>query len=61
MPIVKIEIWKGRNEETKEILIRNVTKAVSESINCPPEKVIVIIEDSPKANWGIGGVQASKF
>lgn len=60
MPIVKIAMWKGRDEAAKEKLIYNVTKTVCETVNCPPEAVIVVIEDIPKENWGQGGRQASK-
>ena len=58
MPIVKIEMWSGRDKETKKKLIESVTKTVYETIKCPPEAVIVVIEDIPKENWGQGGRQA---
>ncbi|MBI5078797.1 2-hydroxymuconate tautomerase family protein [Candidatus Saganbacteria bacterium] len=59
MPIVRIEMWAGRDRETKKKLIQNVTKTVSETIKCPPEAVITVIEDIPKENWGMGGEQVS--
>lgn len=43
MPIVRVEMWHGRDEEP-----------------CPPEAVIVVIDDIPKENWGEAGKQASK-
>jgi 4-oxalocrotonate tautomerase len=60
MPVVKIEMWHGRDAQTKEKLIQNVTKTICETIGCPPEAVIVIIKDVPKENWGQAGKQASK-
>jgi 4-oxalocrotonate tautomerase family enzyme len=39
-------------------MIQQVTKAVCDSIGCPPETVIVVIEDIPKENWGQNGKQA---
>lgn len=60
MPLVRIGIWEGRDEATKEKLIQNLTKTVSEIIACPPQAVIVVIEDIPKTNWGSGGIQGSK-
>ena len=59
MPIVKIEMWAGRDKETKNHLIQNVTKTVCDTIKCPPEAVIVVIEDIPKENWGQAGKQAA--
>lgn len=61
MPIVRIEMWPGRDEETKEKLIQNITKVVAETAHCPSEAVTVVIEDIPKENWGFGGKQASKL
>jgi len=58
MPIIKVEMWAGRDKETKKKLIENVTKTVCETIKCPPEAVIVVIEDIPKENWGQKGEQA---
>lgn len=60
MPIVKIEMWSGRDAAAKEKLIQNVTKTVCETISCPPEAVIVVIEDVPKENWGQAGIPACK-
>ena len=59
MPIVKIGLWAGRDSETKKKLIENVTKTVCDTIKCPPESVIIVLEDIPKENWGQAGKQAS--
>jgi len=58
MPIVNIGLWAGRDKETKKKLIQEVTKAVCEVVKCPPEAVIVVIQDIPKENWGQKGEQA---
>ncbi|OGC16132.1 4-oxalocrotonate tautomerase [candidate division WOR-1 bacterium RIFOXYA2_FULL_37_7] len=58
MPIINIQMWQGRDKETKKKLIDNVTKATCEAIKCPPEAVQIVIEDIPKENWGINGKQA---
>ena len=57
MPIVTIGMWAGREKGVKEKLIQNVTKTVCETVNCPPEAVIIVIEDIPKENWGQAGKQ----
>lgn len=59
MPIVRIDLWKGREKETKRKLIKSVTSAVVDTIGCPPEAVHIIINEQPKENWGIGGEAAS--
>lgn len=59
MPIVKIEMWAGRDKDTKNKLIENVTRTVCDTVKCPPEAVIVVIDDIPKENWGQAGKQAA--
>jgi 4-oxalocrotonate tautomerase len=58
MPIVNIDLWAGRTAEVKKKLIENVTKAVCETVGCPPQTVIVVLRDIPKENWGQDGKQA---
>lgn len=61
MPIVLIEMWEGREDSTKEKLIQEVSKVVSEILGAPLEAVEVIIHEVPKTNWGKGGIPASKW
>lgn len=60
MPVVVVEMWKGRTEEQKEKLIKGITKAFKE-IGVKSEWLTVIIHDIPKDNWGMRGEQASKI
>ncbi|KKL11462.1 hypothetical protein LCGC14_2545560 [marine sediment metagenome] len=59
MPVVRIDLWKGREKETKKELIKKVTSAVVDAIGCSTGAVQVIINEVDKDNWGIGGVPAS--
>lgn len=59
MPVVRIDLWKGREKETKKELIEKITSAVTNAIGCPIEAVQVIINEVDKDNWGIGGTPAS--
>ncbi len=59
MPFVRIDLWKGRDRETKKELIKKITSAVVDAIDCPIEAVQVIINEVEKDNWGIGGTPAS--
>ena len=61
MPIVEINLWKENVDDAKkEKLIKEISKAVSEILGAPINAVEVIIKEVPKANWGKGGIQASK-
>jgi len=61
MPLVRIDMWEGKSEETKEKLIRNVSDAVARSLDISVDHVTVILYDVPKSHWGIKGVPASKI
>ncbi|HOC77806.1 MAG TPA: tautomerase family protein [Methanofastidiosum sp.] len=55
-------IWKENTDEKKnERLIQEVSNSVSEIIGAPLDAVEVLITEIPKANWGKGGVPASKW
>ncbi len=55
MPFVTIDMWKGHTKETREKLIKKVTDAVVDSIDCPKDAVHVVLNEVPQENWGQGG------
>mgnify|MGYP000896169551 CR=1 FL=1 len=55
MPIVRVEMWTGRSRECKESLARAITEVVVEKLGCPLQAVTVVLEETPKENWMIGG------
>ncbi|AAP44213.1 MULTISPECIES: 2-hydroxymuconate tautomerase [Pseudomonas] len=61
MPIAQLYILDGRSNEQKETLIREVSEAMSRSLDAPIERVRVIITEMPKNHFGIGGEPASKL
>jgi len=61
MPLVKIDMWEGRSEETKEKLIRDVSDTVARTLDVSLDHVTVILYDVPKSNWGLKGVPCSKM
>lgn len=60
MPIAQLHILEGRTNEQKETLIKEVTAAISRSIDAPEERVRVIINEMPKNHFGIGGKSAAE-
>lgn len=60
MPIAQLYILEGRTDEQKENLIREVSEAMSRTIDSPIERVRVIITEMPKHHFGIAGEPASK-
>jgi 4-oxalocrotonate tautomerase len=60
MPLVEISMWPGRDDETKEKMISEVTDAVVRTSGAPPEAVTIIIREVPQSDWARGGVPYSK-
>jgi 4-oxalocrotonate tautomerase len=56
MPIIQVEMLKGRTLEQKRALAEKVTQAVVETANCPKEAVKIIIREMELENYSQGGV-----
>jgi 4-oxalocrotonate tautomerase len=59
MPVVQVYIWKGFSEEKIKEIIEGVTN-VFVKMEIPPHAVEVIINEIPKAHWGIEGKPATE-
>ncbi len=56
MPYVNIKITKeGATAEQKAVLIREVTRLLSEVLGKNPQTTVVVIDEVETGNWGIGG------
>lgn len=58
MPIIHAHIIEGRSPEAIEKMISAVTDAVATSLGSDPATVRVLVHETPKTNWGIGGQTA---
>ena len=56
MPTVTMEIYPGRTIEQKRAMVKKVTEALVETINCKPEAVKIIIREVSKENISDNGV-----
>lgn len=61
MPVAQINMLEGRTDEQKETLIREVSEAISRSLDAPMPSVRVIINEMPKQHFGIGGQSVKKL
>ncbi len=59
MPIVIVEMWAGRSQEQKKIIVQGITEVFTK-VGTPAEAVHIVINDVPKTNWGTGGKLASE-
>lgn len=59
MPIIRIEMFEGRDEATKRRLVRAMTDTMVEVTGCSAASVSVVIHNVAKQDWGLGGELAS--
>ena len=55
MPIIRVEMFTGRTEQQKRLLVRELTDAFVNAAGGTPESVNVVITDIDKSDWGSGG------
>jgi 4-oxalocrotonate tautomerase len=56
MPILQVELLKGRTVEQKRNMVKKVTEAVTETLDCPKEAVRIIIREMELENFASAGV-----
>lgn len=60
MPYVNIKITKeGATSEQKAKLIEGVTNLLKDILGKNPATTMVVIDEVPTDNWGVGGEQVS--
>lgn len=55
MPIVRIELLRGRAPAVKTELIARVTDAVVTTLGVDPEQVRMLLYELPPEHWAVGG------
>lgn len=55
MPIIRVDMLKGRTREQKRNLVRELTAAFVRSCGSTPAEVNVVITDIDKEDWGASG------
>ncbi len=55
MPIIRIQMAKGRSQDEKTRLMKAVTEAVQESIGAPPPTIHIMIQEIPSEDIMIAG------
>jgi len=56
MPILQVEMLKGRTIGQKRNMVKKVTDAVTETLDCPKEAVRIIIREMELENFASAGV-----
>lgn len=56
MPVVTVQLWKGRSTEQKRKLTKAITEAMVEHADARPDGLHVIIQEYDLENWARAGV-----
>lgn len=59
MPVIKVDMFKGRSVEQKRELAKVLTDGYVQVCGGKPQSVWIVFEDVDKSNWSIGGELAS--
>jgi 4-oxalocrotonate tautomerase len=55
MPVIKVDMFKGRSVEKKRALAKVLTEGYVQVCGGKPQSVWIVFEDVDKSNWSIGG------
>ncbi len=56
MPILQIELLEGRTLEQKRAMVKKVTEALVETINCKPEAVKILMREIKEEHIATAGI-----
>ena len=59
--IVEISMFAGRSDDAKRTLIRELFARIEAEAGIPSHSVEITITETPRANWGIRGVNAAEL
>ncbi len=59
MPVVIVEMWKGRTQEQCKQLVEGITSSFVK-IGTKPEAVHIILKENEKDHWATGGKLCSE-
>ena len=60
MPIIRVEMFKGRTKDQKRNLVKELTEAFNRTCGDNHQGIDVMLFDIEKENWGSGGVLFSE-
>ncbi|MBK1871374.1 4-oxalocrotonate tautomerase [Taklimakanibacter albus] len=59
MPVIRVEMFKGRTVDQKRQLVKELTDAFIRTCGGTPESVQIVITDVAKEDWGGAGILMS--
>jgi len=59
MPIISVDVWEGFSDEQKKQWVKELTDVSVNLLNLPPDKILVVLRDTPLTNWAQAGTVAT--
>ena len=59
MPLIRVEMFKGRTDEQKKVLVKELTEAFVNTCGGNKEAIKILITEVEESNWSSGGVLTS--
>lgn len=59
MPIIRVELFKGRTREQKRALVRELTETYVRVLGGTPDAVTIVLADVAKEDWAVAGTLMS--
>lgn len=55
MPMIKVELLKGRSIEQKREFAKVVTRETARILKCSPDVVDIVFQDVERHDWAVNG------
>ena len=55
MPIIQIDLLKGKSVEQKRVLADKITTACVDALQCPSDAVTFVLRDMEPTDYSVGG------
>jgi 4-oxalocrotonate tautomerase len=55
MPIISVQLLRGRTSEMKRALLRELTNGAVRALGVPEQSVRVVLTEIEAEHWGVGG------
>ncbi|MGI9487093.1 MAG: 4-oxalocrotonate tautomerase [Geminicoccaceae bacterium] len=55
MPVIRVEMFEGRNAEQKRALVKELTETFVRTARGTPESVQIVLTDVAKDDWAVAG------
>lgn len=55
MPVIQIDLLKGKSVEQKRALVEKITTACVDALQCPQDAVTIVLRDMEPTDYSVGG------